>query len=107
MSANFKKTILVIVGVLGIVLVFLFAFEKSADEKNRESQSGEAVILEDKTEIELPAPSGKTSDILSGALQAVEAEKILDDKEDALAEDTLEDEGDVSAFSNAYEDTNF
>jgi|DewCreStandDraft_4_1066084.scaffolds.fasta_scaffold45677_2 hypothetical protein len=107
MSANFKKTILIIVGVLGVILILLFAYEKNVGKKVMDEKNSGSSKMEEKVEVDLSAPTGKTSDILDSAISGIRAEEKLDQSEDELANDSLDDEDEVSAFSNAYEDSKF
>ncbi|MFZ5982590.1 MAG: hypothetical protein ACOYS2_03430 [Patescibacteria group bacterium] len=106
MSANFKKVSLAIVGIVVIAVALLLAYEKKVGNRSSLENKPEAVVPE-KTEVSLPDPSGKPSDILEGALAGIEVEGKLEASEDSLAKNSLDDTDEVSAFSNAYEETNF
>jgi len=105
MSANFKNALLIIVAVLGVILIGLFFYEKTVDEKIAQDEN--SFQGSEQEDIKLSEPTGKTEDILNSALTGISAEVDMEKDEDSLAKNALDDEKEVSDFSTAYENISF
>lgn len=107
LSANFKNSLLVIVALLGVGLMVLFFYEKSVEEKMDQEEQASFSEENSDQQLSLPEPTGKTEVIWESALAGIEAEVESESDEDALAQEVINDDDEVSAFSSAYENSEF
>lgn len=110
MSEQIKKTLIITVSVLGVLLLVIL-ISSSLDELgmrnssvSREKESASSVSTQ---EDKLPVPTGNIDDAVLSAESGIVSEDKIISESDGLTSSLLDDNSEVSSFSQTNENIEF
>lgn len=109
MSEQLRKTMLITVSILGLVLIVILVSSRMEDtgKTDRNLVSQEQDGSRNPSEGALPQPTGKVDDALLSAETGIASEAGLISESDGLVSGLFDDSSEVSSFSEANEKIEF